>query len=167
MTDLAEAAGITKPILYRHFGDRAGLAAALAERAVGSLRESLAAGLEGEAPPRERMRAAIAAFVAFTHEQAGLYRFLLRAATEGERHDLVDGIAAQIAVVLATGLRQAGSDSGPAELWAHAIIGAVFSGSTWWADRRVVSEAQLVEDLTRLLWDGLRSTGLDDLAPEP
>ena len=165
MAEIAAAAGITKPILYRHFGDKAGLAGALAGRAVDSLRESLAVGLAAEAAPRARMQAAIAAFVAFTHEQSGLYRYLVRAATDGDRHHLVDGIAAQIAVVLATGLRQAGADSGPAELWAHAIIGAVFSGSQWWHDRPVLSEAQLVEDLTSLLWDGLGSTGLDGPGP--
>lgn len=167
MAEIAQAAGITKPILYRHFADKAGLAGALAERAVQALNESLAERLTADISPRQRMREAIAAFVAFTHEEAALYRFLVRGATAAGRHDLVDGIARQIAVVLGTALRRAGADSGPAELWAHAIIGAVFTGSQWWQARPVVSEEQLVDDLTRLLWDGLASTGLDEAGDAP
>jgi AcrR family transcriptional regulator len=159
MTDIAEAAGITKPILYRHFGDRAGLAQALAARAVGRLSTSLGERLTADLPPRERMREAIGAFVSFTDEESALFTFLVRGA--GPDEGLADGIARQIATVLTTGLRQVGADSGPAELWSHAIIGAVFSGGRWWAARGVSSREQLVDDLTSLLWDGLTSTGLD------
>lgn len=159
MSDIAEAAGITKPILYRHFGDRAGLARALAEQAVARLSAVLAERLTADLPPRERMRAAIAAFVTFTGEEAALYSFLVRGADGDD--GLVDGIARQIAQVLAAGLRQVGADSGPAELWSHAIIGAVFSGAQWWTVRGISSQELVVENLTTLLWDGLASTGLD------
>jgi AcrR family transcriptional regulator len=159
MTDIADAAGITKPILYRHFGDRAGLAQALAERAVAQLSTFLAERLTADLPPRERMREAIGAFVSFTEEEAALYAFLVRGADGDD--GLVEGIARQIATVLAAGLRQIGADSGPAELWSHAIIGAVFSGAQWWKTRGISQRDQLVDDLTALLWDGLASTGLD------
>jgi AcrR family transcriptional regulator len=158
MTDIAEVAGITKPILYRHFGDRAGLAQALAERAVSRLSTSLGERLTADLPPRERMREAIGAFVSFTEEEAALYTFLVRGA--GADEGLADGIARQIATVLAAGLRQVGADGAPAELWSHAIIGAVFSGGRWWAAHGISSRDHLVDDLTSLLWDGLASTGL-------
>jgi AcrR family transcriptional regulator len=164
MTEIAEAAGITKPILYRHFGDKAGLATALAGQAVITLTTSLNARLLADDPPRERMRNAIEAFVEFADGDAALYRFLVREAASDHGDELVGGIAEQIAVVLTAGLRQVGADSGPAELWAHAIIGAVFSGAQWWAGRRIVGREQLVDDLTKLLWDGLSSTGLDQAA---
>src|SRR5688572_6960411 len=45
MDQLAAAAGITKPILYRHFGDRAGLVAAIAKRFADSLLQDLQAAL--------------------------------------------------------------------------------------------------------------------------
>ncbi len=165
MAEIAEAAGITKPILYRHFGDKAGLGGALAERAVAELTASLAERLSADLPPRDRMRETIGAFLAFADDDEALYRFLVRGATRDGGGQLIDGIAGQIAVVLSTALRQVGADSGPAELWAHAIIGAVFSGGQWWSTRRVVGRDQLTEDLTLLLWDGLGSTGLDRATP--
>ena len=46
MDQLAGEAGITKPILYSHFGDRAGLAEALAERTSDMLIPTLSESLE-------------------------------------------------------------------------------------------------------------------------
>ncbi|MBC7679270.1 MAG: TetR/AcrR family transcriptional regulator, partial [Pseudorhodobacter sp.] len=41
MASIAAEAGITKPILYRHFGDKGGLYAALTERHTDRLLEAL------------------------------------------------------------------------------------------------------------------------------
>jgi AcrR family transcriptional regulator len=165
MAELAAAAGITKPILYAHFGDKAGLAAAMAERAVAALNETLLAGLVVDEAPRQRMRATIEAFVSWIEREPQLYRFLVRGATGSdpsvEMVDLVRLIGDRITVVLGTALRAVGGDSGPAEVWSYGIIGAVFVAAEWWLTRPVVSRDQLVDDLCRLLWDGLGSVGLD------
>jgi AcrR family transcriptional regulator len=167
MAELAAAAGITKPILYSHFGDKAGLGSALAERVVVQLNESLLAGLTSGASARERMRATVGAFVDFVQREPELYAFLVRGAVSPDAGfgdaGLISEIGNQITVVLSTALRAAGGDSGPAELWSYAIIGAVFVSAEWWQARPVVSRDQLVDDLCSLLWDGLGSTGLDTI----
>jgi AcrR family transcriptional regulator len=163
MVDIATEAGITKPILYSHFGDKAGLVAAMAERVVVDLNGHLLAALAAGTTPRNRTFATIGAFVEFVEREPELYRFLVRGMAQpgtSVQPDLVDRIGNQIAAVLTAALRQAGDDSGPAELWAHAIIGAVFFGAELWLVRPVVTRDQLIEDLTRLLWDGLGSTGV-------
>jgi AcrR family transcriptional regulator len=167
MAELAAAAGITKPILYSHFGDKAGLAHALAQRVVGQLNEALLAGLAAGVDSRARMRATIEAFVDFVQREPQLYSFLVRDAIEpgagfGDP-GLLSEIGNQITLVLGTALRAAGRDHGPAELWSYGIIGAVFITAEWWMARPVLSRDQLVDDLCRLLWDGLGSTGLDDV----
>lgn len=170
MVDIATEAGITKPILYSHFGDKAGLVAALAERAVIELNETLATGLATGESARDRMRATIDAFVGFIEHEPQLYRFLVRGAlgpdTGVDDLDLVARITNQITVVLAGALRAAGDDSGPAELWAYGIVGGVFFGAEWWLSRPVLTRETLVDDLTRMLWDGLGSTGLEQVDPD-
>ena len=169
MNELAAAAGITKPILYSHFGDKAGLVAALAGRAVDELNETLAAGLATGTTARDRMRATIDAFVGYIEREPQMYRFLVRGAlgsdTGVDELELVARIANQITVVLAGTLRAAGADSGPAELWAYGIVGGVFFGAEWWLGRPVLARETLVDDLTRMLWDGLGSTGLGRIDP--
>ena len=161
MAELAAAAGVTKPILYSHFGDKAGLGAALAKRVVSELNETLLGGLVTGGGAEERVRATVDAFVGWIEREPELYRFLV-ADGLGDMA-LVSEIGNQITIVLSTALRAAGGDSGPAELWSYAIIGAVFVTAEWWLDRRVVSRTQLVDDLCRLLWHGLGSTGLQDV----
>src|SRR4029450_7094161 len=54
MDELAAEAGITKPILYSHFGDKAGLVTALAERVAGQLNAAVIGGLtSSQRQPRE------------------------------------------------------------------------------------------------------------------
>ncbi|MGW1149090.1 TetR/AcrR family transcriptional regulator, partial [Streptomyces sp. NPDC002454] len=57
MNAIAAEAGITKPILYRHFGDKGGLYAALAERHTDGLLASLRAALDAPVGRRERIEA--------------------------------------------------------------------------------------------------------------
>src|SRR3954471_23291167 len=76
MEEMAREAGITKPILYRHFGDKAGLCQAIAEQFAARLSEELdiARGLDPD-PPRE-LRQAIEAYLAFAERDAAIHRFL-------------------------------------------------------------------------------------------
>src|SRR3954469_13134032 len=55
MNAIAAEAGITKPILYRHFGDKGGLYAALAKRHTDALLDSLRAALDAPAERRQRV----------------------------------------------------------------------------------------------------------------
>lgn len=153
MAELAAAAGITKPILYAHFGDKAGLGAALAGRVVETLGDTLMAGLASGSSAEERLRATVDSFVGFVVAEPELYRFLVAGGINDM--ELVTQIGNQITALLTSALAAAGSDTRAAEVWSYAIIGAVFVPAEWWLDRRVISRQQLVDDLCRLLWGGL------------
>lgn len=68
MDDVAAAAGVGKGTLYRRFGDRSGLAAALLDRRESELQAALLTGpppLGPGAPPTDRLAAFTAAYLAF------------------------------------------------------------------------------------------------------
>src|SRR5690349_4689166 len=77
MSQIAAAAGVTKPILYRHFGDRNGLVHALADRFASDLTRELQGPLQSDAPPREVIFRTIDAYVAFIEREPDVYRFLV------------------------------------------------------------------------------------------
>ena len=56
MEQIARAGGITKPILYRHFGDRDGLVNAIAERFAADLLTSVTTPLTADATAYELLR---------------------------------------------------------------------------------------------------------------
>jgi AcrR family transcriptional regulator len=68
MDDVAAAAGVGKGTLYRRFGDKSGLAAALLDERESALQHELLAGpppLGPGAPPVERLAAFTAAYLAY------------------------------------------------------------------------------------------------------
>src|SRR6185503_13694774 len=64
MAAIAAEAGVTKPIVYRHFGDKAGLYRALAERHTDELLASIRTALTSPAGLRARAEGAVDAYLA-------------------------------------------------------------------------------------------------------
>ncbi|HEY6415385.1 MAG TPA: TetR/AcrR family transcriptional regulator [Acidimicrobiales bacterium] len=177
MDEIAAEAGITKPILYSHFGDKAGLIRALAGRVAGQLNSAVSGPLSRSGEPSAVVASTIEGFCTFIEKEPELYRFLVQTA----RHEsdqcgsrLMSDIGNQIAITLGSALRRAGADSGAAEPWAFAIVGMTFAGAGWWLERRSMSKDDLVGYLSQLLWSGLSGAGLarleqwdDQLAERP
>jgi AcrR family transcriptional regulator len=164
MDDIAAQAGVSKPILYRHFTDRADLWLAVGQRVNGELLTALSSALLVELPPRESIAAVVDTYLALIEEDPEIYRFVVHGslADRGMSSDLVHAqmgvMAAEVARVLGDRLREAGVDSGGAEPWAHGIVGMVQAAADWWIDRRSMSRAALVEYLTAMI-----STGVEGL----
>jgi AcrR family transcriptional regulator len=156
----AAEAGITKPILYRHFGDKGGLYRALAERHIDELLARLRGALLTRGGLRARTRATVDAYLASVEEQPQVYRFLMeRAAVEepGVRGQVV-GFVRRFGEELAVGIGNEpelhGVSPQRALVWAHAIAGMVQATGDWWLDQPDVPRAQVVDELVTLLVDG-------------
>lgn len=175
MDRIAAEAGITKPILYRHFGDRAGLVAALGERFSANLLAELSNSLESRGAPRELLEKTIDAYLRVVEADPEVYQFISQRIVTEEPEaaeavgNFIRQVAAQVAVVLGEQLRDANRDSGGAEPMAFGIVGMVHAAGDWWVERRSMPRHRLVDYLTSLLWGGIASLGLvpaaDDDAP--
>jgi AcrR family transcriptional regulator len=163
MDEIAAEAGITKPILYSHFGDKAGLVHALAGRVAAQVDAAVTTALQGSGEPRQVVESTLAAFCTFIEREPELYRFLVQSATSGSDRAgprLMTDLSSQIAATLGSALRRSGADSGAAEPWAFAIAGMTFAAAGWWLERRSISKDELVRYLADLLWSGLSGAGL-------
>lgn len=166
MEAIAHAAGVSKPILYRHFGDREGLIEALAQRFVGDLADRIEAILGRGGDPVELLRGSIAVYIDTIEDDPSMYRFLTsRMPPRGAAlSTLVDRIASVIGRTMAEGLRAAGLDTAPARPWSYGIVGMVHLAGDDWVARPMMPRSELVDDLTGLLWRGIGGafTGIDD-----
>lgn len=165
MDVIAREAGITKPILYRHFGDKGGLYTALAERYAHALMSEIVDSLERANDPRERLALTIDTYLSWLESEPQVYRFLVhRAQTEQrEVHDAIGAfvrdVAREVAVVARAELL-GGDNSGKdeygdfAEPLAFAVVGAVQMAGEWWLEHPATPRARLVEELVTLIWDG-------------
>ena len=160
MEQLAKAGGVTKPILYRHFGDRDGLIATIAERFSADLLTSVTTPLAADATARELLRSTVDSYVAFIERDPNLYRFMVqnlaqRGDSVNQISSLIDLIAKQVAVVVGGRLRAGARDSGAAVPWAYGIVGLVHQAGDWWVDDQTMPRETMVDYLVSLLWDGL------------
>lgn len=164
MEEIAAQAGVSKPILYRHFTDRADLWLAVSRRVTDELLAAMSSELIVDRPPRETISAVIDTYLALIERDTEIYRFVVHGsfADRGMSSDLVHAhmalMASEVARVLGDRLRGAGADPGGAEPWAHGIVGMVQAAADWWIDRRSMSRAALAEYLTAMI-----STGVEGL----
>jgi AcrR family transcriptional regulator len=165
MASLAAGAGITKPVLYRHFGDKQGLLAAWAERQAGALGERITSELRTRRTPRSRIRATIQTYLdALAEDPAGYWFVTRRAVTSddpsgGPVVDVVETIVAAVAEVLRGELRTAGAGEdavAAASTWARALVGMVQQVGDHWVQHPVPTSDELAARLTDLVWLGFR-----------
>lgn len=155
MATIAAEAGITKPVLYRHFGDKGGLYAALAERHTARLLVDLRRALESGGTRQERVRRTIDAYLSAIESEPQVYRFLVRssevastAPAQGQVRSFVAGVAALLAQGLAL---ETGGGAARTGAWAHGIVGMVQAAGDWWLEERPCSRQELVDELVALL----------------
>jgi AcrR family transcriptional regulator len=179
MDAVAAEAGVTKPVLYRYFADKAALVGALGEHASALLQERLVPALTADGPAMARIRDGVGAYFAIIDESPELYWLLARhgGADSSPGPGVVarqkEFIATTLTAVYGDYLRGFGLDSGAAEPWAFGITGLVQSTGEWWLDRRSMSRAHVIDYVSQLIWWALtgvlRDAGIaaDTGAPVP
>lgn len=175
LQQVAEQAGVTKPVIYRHFGERAALVDAMGDRATNLLMIRLMPALYGDSPLLVRIRTSIEAFIGFLDESPNIYLlFARRSPKDGDDVLGVDKefIADALAALLGEFLSALGREGEQiAAVWARGTVGFVQNAAEWWLDTRAMSRADLADHLTTLCWaqiDGMtRRLGvvLDPHAP--
>ncbi len=153
MATIAAEAGITKPILYRHFGDKGGLYAALADRYTGRLLGELQAALEagrtagtGSCGPSTPTCRAI-------EDEPQVYRFLVHSDEGRAAQSQVRTFTRRLSALLAAGIAaELGGAAGAGAAWAHGIVGMVQSAGDWWLETGTCTRAELVAELAGLLF---------------
>ncbi|MEU3959775.1 TetR family transcriptional regulator [Streptomyces buecherae] len=172
MNAIAAEAGITKPILYRHFGDKGGLYRALAVRHTDALLAALRAALDAPAQRRARVEATLDTYLAAIEARPQVYRFLMHPAddqSEGQpeqgfdvgRHaaPLLRRLGEELAQVVAERVDLGPDGAEKARVWGHGIVGMMHAAGDWWLRDRPCPREQLVSHLTDLLWGRLAEAG--------
>jgi AcrR family transcriptional regulator len=155
MDEIAERAGVTKPVVYDHFRSKDALLAACVDRGRQELADLTLAAVAGVEDPRELLLRAVRAFFGFVEDRAQAWALVLQGALPAaqnlergrrEQHELVEVLLARAF----PGLRGA-------SLGAHAaaINGACERTAVWWSDHPEVSADELAQLVTALLWPGL------------
>jgi len=157
---LAARAGVTKPILYRHFAGKRDLYLAVLEDHFADLIRRVWLGLSASADPRERLRMSLHSYFDFVDQRPDGYRMLVEAGTRmdpdtrerlGTAWDtLAEGVARMVGDIL----RAAGLDPAGAPVYARALVGMAQGVADWWVLSRRMPKEALADYLLALTWRG-------------
>jgi AcrR family transcriptional regulator len=150
MDEIADRAGVSKPMLYTYFGSKEGLYLAYIERSGGELIERLVGARAPDSHPASLLRARIGEFLAFVEEHGDGWRVLFRELGSSRPFaervaELRERIARAIRVMIEDG---AGGSCGrypppAADGIAHALVGAGESLANWWLDHPEIPRDQV------------------------
>ena len=103
--EIASRAGVSKPVVYEHFGGKEGLYAVVVDREMRRLLDAVTGALSGEGPPRELLEHAALALLDYIESSTDGFRILVRdspvAQSTGTFASLIGDIATQVEHVIA------------------------------------------------------------------
>jgi AcrR family transcriptional regulator len=172
MDEVAEAAGVTKPVLYQHFDSKRELFLELLDDVGSHLVRAVTAAVGGASGPRQQVEAGFEAYFDFVTQQTNAFRLLFGggARRDEEFNDAVrrveDVMAAAVAALIETDI----SDD-HRQLLGYGIVGLAEVSSRQWASSHPIDEldetdraaeaTRLARRVSELAWAGLRGVHRD------
>jgi AcrR family transcriptional regulator len=152
MDEIAERAGITKPLIYTYFGSKEGLYIAYIEREGQDLLARMRASAPPTADPEQRLRAGAIEFLTFVGERREGWQVLYAeaAARGGPLAGEIADLRARIAAIIASAIA-AGRPVDPSlDAFAHAFVGAGESLANWWLEHPDVPLETVADQMVAL-----------------
>jgi AcrR family transcriptional regulator len=156
--EIAARAGVSKPIVYEHFGGKEGLYAVVVDREMQSLLDRVTGALTA-GHPRELLEQAALALLTYIEDETDGFRILVRdspvASTSGTFSSLLNDIASQVEYILAGEFRARGFEPRLSGLYSQALVGMVALTGQWWLEARRPKRDEVAAQLVNLAWHGL------------
>jgi AcrR family transcriptional regulator len=169
MDDIAERAGVSKPVLYQHFPGKLDLYLALLDISCDLIIDNCRKALESTHDNKQRVEATMAAFYEYVAGDTGAFRLVFESdlnnepAVRAHVERVTNECSAMIADVIHddTGLPDEAS-----RLLAVSLVGmAQVSARFWLSDGNGISQSQAAALVAGLAWRGIRGYPLTDEAP--
>jgi AcrR family transcriptional regulator len=161
MDDIAERAGVSKPVLYQHFPGKLELYLALLDTQAEALAQTVIDALAGTTDNRQRIHGVLSAYFDFVgrSDHDGAFRLIFESdlVNEPAVRDRVESVTRRTMLAVAdTVAADTGLAKAEAELLATALTGAAQVAARWWlAEERPVSQDEAIHLLESLLWRGI------------
>ncbi|MBO0819443.1 MAG: TetR/AcrR family transcriptional regulator [Nocardiopsaceae bacterium] len=159
MDEIAERAGVSKPVLYQHFPGKQDLYLALLDESIEALIEAVRAALRSTSDNRQRVTATFAAFYGYVAEHRGTFRLVFESDLTSEpavreRIDQVDRVCADMVSQVIR--EDAGLEDDEAHLLSISLVGmAQVSARYWLSTLGSIPRDAAEQMVARLAWRGI------------
>ncbi len=165
--EIATAAGVTRTVLYDHFGSKRELYLHVVAAQNEQMLAEVGARITGAGPGRTRLHATIAAYLSFARSRPAARRLLvdpiptgdaeLDQVLRGYRAARTEAVTAMLAPDLARSGLSAGSTD--AAVVVELLVTGVDGVARWWQEHPDATLEQVTDIAGRLLWKGLPRLG--------
>lgn len=161
MNDVAEAAGVTKPVLYQHFASKDALYNELVDEMGARLEEAIMADVAQAAGPRQQVEAGFRAYFRWSIGQGAAFQVLFsdRNRTDPALAGAVARVEAMVADRVASLIEIEGLSDDERHVLALGVVGIAESTSRHWLrlglGEGTESDA-FADQVATLAWSGLR-----------
>src|SRR5580700_2172322 len=159
MDEIAERAGVSKPVLYQHFPGKLDLYLALLDESVEALTDTVRNALASTADNKQRVSATFQAFFDFVASTGEAFRLVFESDLRNEPavRDRLDAAMRVHADMISEFIREdAGLDDDQAHLLGIGLVGMAQISATYWlsTDRAIPKDAA-EQLMARLAWRGI------------
>ena len=167
--EVAERAGVSKPVVYEHFGGKEGLYAVVVDREVQRLLTSFTGALTGDSA-KQLLEQATLALLTYVEDESDGFRILVREspaplADAGGFATIISDVASQVEHILARHFAARGYRPALAALYSQALVGQVALVGQWWLDDADLERDEVAAHLVNLAWNGLSRLETDPTPP--
>jgi AcrR family transcriptional regulator len=159
MDDIAERAGVSKPVLYQHFPGKLDLYVALLDDGIAVLLDTLRTAIEATTDNKQRVRGAISAYFAFVDDPDGAYRLVFESDLTNEPavRYRVEAADDECSLILGRVIAEdTGLSADQAELLASGLLGmAQIAARRWLREEPRMSRDAAVDLIAGLGWRGI------------
>lgn len=160
MDDIAEAAGVSKPVLYQHFPGKLELYVALLDQSCDEVIDQCRSALDSTHDNKQRVKAAIDAFYDYVGAQSGAFRLVFESdlTNEPEVRQRIDRVTVECAELIAHVIRDdTGLPDDASRLLAVSLVGmAQVSARFWLAEAGSIDRETATALVAGLAWRGIR-----------
>ena len=166
MDEIAERAGVSKPVLYQHFPGKLDLYLALLDESVAELVGAVSAALASTADNRERVPATFRAFFDYVSGAGQAFRLVFESDLSNEPavRARLDRAMFECAEMISEFIREdTGVSNEEADLLGMALVGMAQVSARYWLSSEGAIDKDLAEELlARLAWRGISGWPLAD-----
>ncbi len=169
MDDIAERAGVSKPVLYQHFPGKLDLYLALLDQAVDKVINGTRIALESTDDNKQRVAATMQAFYTYVASDQGEFRLVFESDLTNEPavRERIDRVTSECADLIAHVIRDdTGLPGDASRLLAVALVGMGQVSARFWLHDRLTSTGTIEEGsigqveaaslVAGLAWRGIR-----------
>ncbi|WP_198659153.1 TetR/AcrR family transcriptional regulator [Nocardiopsis sp. FIRDI 009] len=156
--EIAARAGVSKPVVYEHFGGKEGIYAVVVDREMRTLLDMMGDALTAD-HARDKIERAALALLRYVEENTVGFRVLTRdshvASGTGSFASLINDIASQVEHIMVDEFAERGYDPALAPMYAQALVGMWALTGQWWLEVRRPKREVVAAHLVNLAWNGL------------